>query len=310
MRRVAHPTDRRTTLVRDHRRRPPGRRRRHRRGHRGRPRRRRSRAERDVEQLTACSASCATAAATSPPDASLRSGHADRAGRQGLDLGARARCARSAASTPATSTGTTGRPHRARPPTPGGRSSQRADVRRPTRRRAPGRRSSTPATCGTCTASTPVASARMLAEDDPALRELGPGRHRDRGRATREQDPATVAASWPAAGDDPRRRCSRGVDGDGWERTGRRSDGASFTIDSIGRYYLHDIEHHLWDVDRVVASSGAERMTRSGAWPRSSRSTSSGSSRATPAPAGPWSTACGGAWPPASCTPTTTCPRT
>ena len=29
---------------------------------------------------------------------------------------------------------------------------------------------------------------------------------------------------------------------------GRRSDGASFTVDSIGRYYLHDIEHHLWDV--------------------------------------------------------------
>ena len=39
-----------------------------------------------------------------------------------------------------------------------------------------------------------------------------------------------------------------GVAGDGWERTGRRSDGASFTVDSIGRYYLHDIEHHLWDV--------------------------------------------------------------
>jgi hypothetical protein len=36
--------------------------------------------------------------------------------------------------------------------------------------------------------------------------------------------------------------------GDQWERPGRRSDGARFTVESIGRYYLHDIEHHLWDV--------------------------------------------------------------
>jgi hypothetical protein len=44
-----------------------------------------------------------------------------------------------------------------------------------------------------------------------------------------------------------------GVTGDDWERTGRRSDGAAFTVDSIGRYYLHDIEHHLWDVRRPPA---------------------------------------------------------
>jgi hypothetical protein len=42
-----------------------------------------------------------------------------------------------------------------------------------------------------------------------------------------------------------------GVQGDQWDRPGRRSDGASFTVDSIARYYLHDIEHHLWDVRRT-----------------------------------------------------------
>jgi hypothetical protein len=35
---------------------------------------------------------------------------------------------------------------------------------------------------------------------------------------------------------------------DQWARRGRRSDGASFTIDSFARYFLHDPTHHLWDV--------------------------------------------------------------
>jgi hypothetical protein len=25
-------------------------------------------------------------------------------------------------------------------------------------------------------------------------------------------------------------------------------DGASFTVDSFSRYFLHDVIHHLWDV--------------------------------------------------------------
>lgn len=34
-----------------------------------------------------------------------------------------------------------------------------------------------------------------------------------------------------------------------WARTGRRGDGASFTVDSFARYLIHDPVHHLWDVD-------------------------------------------------------------
>lgn len=34
------------------------------------------------------------------------------------------------------------------------------------------------------------------------------------------------------------------------DRTARRSDGASFTIASLGRYFIHDPVHHLWDVTR------------------------------------------------------------
>jgi hypothetical protein len=35
---------------------------------------------------------------------------------------------------------------------------------------------------------------------------------------------------------------------DEWARTGFRSDGAAFTIDSFARYFVHDPIHHLWDV--------------------------------------------------------------
>jgi hypothetical protein len=33
-----------------------------------------------------------------------------------------------------------------------------------------------------------------------------------------------------------------------WERTGRRSDGSTFTIETLGQYFLHDVIHHLHDV--------------------------------------------------------------
>ncbi|QYJ05282.1 maleylpyruvate isomerase N-terminal domain-containing protein [Nocardioides panacisoli] len=33
-----------------------------------------------------------------------------------------------------------------------------------------------------------------------------------------------------------------------WERTGLRSNGSHFTLAGLGRYHLHDVVHHLWDV--------------------------------------------------------------
>lgn len=42
---------------------------------------------------------------------------------------------------------------------------------------------------------------------------------------------------------------------DQWERTGLRSDGAHFTVESFSRYFLHDIEHHVWDVTGRPAGS-------------------------------------------------------
>ena len=66
-----------------------------------------------------------------------------------------------------------------------------------------------------------------------------------------EQDPSVVSADLVAAG----RALADGFDavaGDQWQRRGRRSDGASFTVDSFARYLIHDPVHHLWDVERPI----------------------------------------------------------
>lgn len=39
------------------------------------------------------------------------------------------------------------------------------------------------------------------------------------------------------------------VRGEDWERTGLRGDGRPFTVTELARYLLHDVEHHLHDVD-------------------------------------------------------------
>jgi len=62
-----------------------------------------------------------------------------------------------------------------------------------------------------------------------------------------EQDPAVVAMEL----DDTARTFAMHLDavtGDQWLRTGRRADGATFTVDSFARYFIHDVVHHLHDV--------------------------------------------------------------
>jgi hypothetical protein len=62
-----------------------------------------------------------------------------------------------------------------------------------------------------------------------------------------DQDPAAVAAELRAAADTIADHFDR-VQPDEWPRTGRRSDGAAFTIESFARYFIHDPVHHLHDV--------------------------------------------------------------
>jgi hypothetical protein len=61
------------------------------------------------------------------------------------------------------------------------------------------------------------------------------------------QHPNTVAAEIVAAAEALADRFDN-LGSDQWHRTGFRSDGAAFTIDSFGRYMIHDPIHHLVDV--------------------------------------------------------------
>lgn len=61
------------------------------------------------------------------------------------------------------------------------------------------------------------------------------------------QDPATVATELAAAAE-ASASAWEGVGADHWQRPGLRSNGSRFTVDSLGRYFLHDLRHHLWDV--------------------------------------------------------------
>ena len=87
----------------------------------------------------------------------------------------------------------------------------------------------------------------MLTEDDPAF-------------ANWDQDATALAArygeqaadavgrelgdevGWTAAAFDE-------VSGDQWDRSGRRSNGSVFTVRTLAAYFLHDVDHHLHDVD-------------------------------------------------------------
>jgi hypothetical protein len=71
-----------------------------------------------------------------------------------------------------------------------------------------------------------------------------------------EQDPATVAAALRDAAGALAARFE-GVTGDQWQRTGVRSDGARFTVESFARYFIHDPVHHLYDVTGVRPAAHA-----------------------------------------------------
>ena len=86
----------------------------------------------------------------------------------------------------------------------------------------------------------------MLAQDDPTY----PNWDQDRTAIEDDyahQDPIEVSAQLLEAA----LSLAEGFDqvgGEGWERRGTRSDGAHFTVESFGRYMIHDPLHHLHDV--------------------------------------------------------------
>ena len=67
----------------------------------------------------------------------------------------------------------------------------------------------------------------------------------------RDQDPASVSTELRQHAEALATGFER-VTGAMWERTGRRSDGASFTVETFARYLIHDPIHHLHDVGEPV----------------------------------------------------------
>ena len=94
----------------------------------------------------------------------------------------------------------------------------------------------------------------MLAEDEPRFENWDQDETAVAERYG-EQDPAVVASELLDAADVVARRYES-VPPDAWSRRGFRSNGSEFTIESIGRYHLHDLVHHVWDVREAVARAG------------------------------------------------------
>lgn len=68
-----------------------------------------------------------------------------------------------------------------------------------------------------------------------------------------EADPRVVAGEVATEGDRIAAAFAS-VRSDEWSRPGRRSNGSVFTIDTLGRYFLHDLVHHVHDVQSGPAN--------------------------------------------------------
>ncbi|MBK5333910.1 MAG: DinB family protein [Ilumatobacteraceae bacterium] len=97
---------------------------------------------------------------------------------------------------------------------------------------------------------------RMLQEDDPKFENWDQDETAVAERYDL-QDPLVVAGEILTAGTELADLYDT-VQTDQWLRPGLRSDGSSFTVDSFGRYFLHDPMHHIIDVQR-----GYERLNAS-----------------------------------------------
>ncbi|SDC69325.1 hypothetical protein SAMN05216410_2189 [Sanguibacter gelidistatuariae] len=90
--------------------------------------------------------------------------------------------------------------------------------------------------------------ARMITEDDPLLEDWDQDAAATAGRYG-ELDPLVVADQLVAAGE-ALAAALEAIPPAAANRAGLRSDGSRFTVESLARYLMHDVAHHLWDVTR------------------------------------------------------------
>ena len=86
----------------------------------------------------------------------------------------------------------------------------------------------------------------MLAEDDPQFANWD----QDETALTErywEQDPSVVAVECESAVAEIAERFDA-VRDEQWSSPGTRSNGSVFTVETLGRYFVHDLMHHVHDV--------------------------------------------------------------
>ena len=130
----------------------------------------------------------------------------------------------------------------------------------PTRRPGPGTWSVTEYACHVRDVHRVFASrlASMLAEDGPRFDDWDQD-----ATAVAERydlaDPAEVGPALVAAADHVADLYD-GVAADALDRPGLRSNGSTFTVDTLARYHLHDVVHHAWDVRRALTVAAYDRQ--------------------------------------------------
>ena len=87
---------------------------------------------------------------------------------------------------------------------------------------------------------------RMLTEDDPLFANWDQDATALEQRYREQQPDAVLAQLRPAATSIG--AAFAAVPESQQQRRGRRSDGAAFTVDTLGRYFVHDLVHHAWDI--------------------------------------------------------------
>jgi SAM-dependent methyltransferase len=90
----------------------------------------------------------------------------------------------------------------------------------------------------------------MLAEDEPRFENWDQDATAV-DDAYAEQEPTVVGREVVEAADAVAEAYAS-VAGQGWSRRGVRSNGSEFTVESLGRYHLHDVVHHAHDVAGVA----------------------------------------------------------
>ena len=86
----------------------------------------------------------------------------------------------------------------------------------------------------------------MLDEADPIFENWDQDETAHSGRYW-AQDPVVIAAELTVAADEIAHGFAS-VPINAWDRPGRRSNGSVFTVETLGRYFTHDLVHHVHDI--------------------------------------------------------------